>query len=386
MNALKKNPKLLFVVTEDWYFVSHRLALAQAALKAGFDVSVATRVRLHGAEIEHAGIHLIPIKLRRKSANPYSELMAIAELISIYRRERPDIVHHVAMKPILYGSIAAWLTGVRNVINAIAGMGYIFVSSSSSARVIRWVVKKAFRILFSRENSKVIVQNADDLNFLQENLNIKAANLVLIRGAGVDTRKFIASPEPDGRIIVVLPARMLWDKGVGEFVEAARILREQGSDARFILAGGLDEANPAAIPTEKLSEWNQHADVEWWGHSESMADIYAQSHIICLPSYREGLPKALLEAAASGRPIVTTDVPGCREIVIDGHNGLLVPVKDGQALAKALGRLIADKELRVKMGSHGREMVETEFSEQRVFDQTLVLYRQLATRPAEGHA
>lgn len=370
--------KLLFLVTEDWYFCSHRLPLARAAKAAGYEVVVATRVSAHADAITAEGFKLIAIGLRRSSRNPWRELRAILEIAGIYRRERPDLVHHVALKPVLYGAIAARLARVPAVVNALAGLGFVFASATLKARLLRpWVVG-ALRLSIDADGSALIVQNPDDRKMLVEAGVVSAARVRLIRGSGVDVGRFATTPEPGGTPLVMLPSRLLWDKGVGEFVAAAQLLRERGVAARFVLVGDSDPETSAAIPVGQLQAWQSGGAVEWWGRREDMPAVLASSHVVCLPSYRgEGLPKVLLEAAACGRPLVATDVPGCREIVIDGGNGLLVPPRDAPALADAIGRLLADPDLRAAMGRRGRELVEAQFSEERVVAQTLALYREL---------
>lgn len=370
--------KLLFLVTEDWYFCSHRLPLARAAKAAGYEVVVATRVSAHADAITAEGFKLIAIGLRRSSRNPWRELRAILEIAGIYRRERPDLVHHVALKPVLYGAIAARLARVPAVVSALAGLGFVFASATLKARLLRpWVVG-ALRLSIDADGSALIVQNPDDRKMLVEAGVVSAARVRLIRGSGVDVGRFATTPEPGGTPLVMLPSRLLWDKGVGEFVAAAQLLRERGVAARFVLVGDSDLETSAAIPVGQLQAWQSGGAVEWWGRREDMPAVLASSHVVCLPSYRgEGLPKVLLEAAACGRPLVATDVPGCREIVIDGGNGLLVPPRDAPALADAIGRLLADPDLRAAMGRRGRELVEAQFSEERVVAQTLALYREL---------
>ncbi|MDD5035157.1 MAG: glycosyltransferase family 4 protein [Methylococcaceae bacterium] len=370
----RPRPKLLFFVTEDWYFCSHRLPLALAAQQAGFEVCVLTRVREHGERIRRAGLKLIPLELSRRGTNPLAELGLLLRLIAIYRREQPDLIHQVAIKPVLYGSLAARLAGIPHVVNAIAGLGWLFTSPSTKARLLGHSVVLAFRLLLNR--GKLIVQNPNDLEFLLK-LGIPPSRIALIQGSGVDVLEFSPSPEPSGPPLVMLPSRQLWDKGIGEFVAAARRLKNAGIAARFVLVGAPDAENPAAISERQLALWQQEGIVEYWGHRTDMAQVFSQAHIVCLPSYREGLPKALIEAAAAGRPIVTTDVPGCREVVRDGENGLLVPVKAVEALADALTKLIEDSSLRARMGAKGREMAVESFSQERICAETLALYRQL---------
>lgn len=374
--------KLLFLVTEDWYFCSHRLPLARAAKAAGFEVIVATRVNQerHAAAIAAEGFRLIPLGLRRGGHNPLRELLAIGEIARIYRRERPDIVHHVALKPVLYGSLAARLARfarVPAVVNALAGMGFIFASDSFKARLLRPFVARAFRLLLNAGRSVLILQNPDDRQMLVEQGVVEPGRVRLIRGSGVDIRRFAPTPEPGGMPLVILPSRLLWDKGVGEFVEAARRLRAQGVSARFALVGDSDPENSAAIDDAQLAEWAASGVVEWWGRRDDMPEVFAQANVVCLPSYREGLPKVLLEAAACGRALVATDVPGCREIAIDGHNSLLAPVRDAVGLAAAIRRLVEDARLRGEFGQRGRALVEAELSEERVIEQTLAVYREI---------
>lgn len=373
-------PKLLFLITEDWYFCSHRLPLARAAIKAGFDVVLLSNVQSHGEQIRAEGIKVIPLVLQRRSMNPLRELKTLLQIVRVYRSEKPDIVHHVAMKPVLYGSMAAFLTGIPRVVNALAGMGYLFISESLKTRVLRAGIKRLFRFLLGRQNSLLILQNPDDAQMFVASGMVAETRIRLIRGSGVDVSVFVPTPEPPSPVTVVLPARMLLDKGVVEFVETARILTSQGCTARFVLVGKCDTENPAAISEEQLASWQQEQIVQWWGHQADMAALLSQAHIVCLPSYREGVPKALLEAAACGKAIVSTEVPGCREIVRDGVNGLLVPIRNSTALAEALHKLIYNRNLRQSMGAKGREMVLAEFSEQIVIRETLAVYRELLSQ------
>jgi len=372
---MNRRPKLLFVVTEDWYFVSHRLPLAVAAQKAGFDVSVATRVGEHGETILDAGIRLIPFSLSRRRGNPLRE---VAALVRLYCRERLDIVHHVALKPVLYGALAARLAGVHHVVNAVAGLGWLFTSSGLAARTLRPVICWLLAWLLGAPHSRTIVQNPDDFGQLTK-MGVPEDRLRLIRGAGVDTEIFTPALEsPPEPVTVLFSARMLWAKGVGEFIEAARLLTQAGVKARFLLVGEPDANSPASVPMATLHAWHGQNGVEWWGHRDDMPAVFHTAHIVCLPSYyREGLPKVLLEAAACGLPIVTTDAPGCREIVSDGDNGFLVPVRNAQALALALRSLIDNAALRAKMGQRAREIVLAEFSQEQVIAETLAVYQEL---------
>jgi len=366
-------PKLLFLVTEDWYFVSHRLSIAIAAREAGYDVAVATRAKQHVEIIQKAGIRVIPFELSRRIGNPLAELMG---LFLLYRRERPDIVHHVALKPVFFGALAARLAGLSAQVNAVAGLGWLFISRSRTARWMSPVIRLILARLLNAPRCRVIVQNPDDAELLKE-AGVTESHLRMIRGSGIDTSEFSPFPEPPEPICVVLASRILWDKGVSEFVKAARQLKKEGVKASFILVGKPDLDNPASVPEKTLHAWQKEEIVEWWGYREDMIAVFHAAHVVCLPSYREGLPKVLLEAAACGRPIVATDVPGCREVVREGENGLLVPVRDAQALSEALLYLIKNSELRSQMGRRGREIVLKEFSSEKVIAQTLSLYKEL---------
>jgi len=368
--------RLLFLVTEDWYFVSHRLPLALAAKEAGYEVAVATRPGNDVQAIEVAGIDLVPFEMDRRGMNPLKELGTVFRLARLLRRESPDLLHLVALKPVLLGNLAARLAGVKQRVSAVAGMGFLFTEGGRGGLLMPLVCRLLGRSL---RGGLVIVQNPDDAALL-EGLGVPADSLRLIRGSGVDLARFRVEPEPGGTPVVMLPSRMLWDKGVGEFVEAARRLKEQGVEARFVLVGAPDPANPAAVPGDRLEAWQAEGLVEWWGHREKMEAVLPQAHLVCLPSYREGLPKVLLEAMACGRAVVTCDVPGCREAVAQGENGLLVPARDAGALAHAIGQLLEDGPLRRRFGAAGRERAERLFSTEQVARETLGVYQELLER------
>lgn len=364
---------LLFLVSEDWYFCSHRLPIARAARDAGMKVTVACRVRDHGDAIRKEGFDLHPIRLNRSGRNPIADVATILALRKLYRSVRPDIVHQVAVKPVLYGSIAAWLAGVPHVVNAMAGLGFVFISNGLFASLIRPVLRPVFRVLLNRPCSRLILQNGDDRALFQTRIGVRPDRIAIIRGSGVDTEAFTPAPEPDGPIVAACVSRMLWDKGIGELVEAARLLQRRGSGIVVRLVGPTDD-NPASIPQSTLDAWRAEGVVEMTGPTTDVAGIYARSHIAVLPSYREGLPKSLLEAASCGLPMVATDVPGCREICRDGETGLSVPVRAAEPLAEALARLADDPDLRRRLGRAARRAAETEFAEPVITRQTLALY------------
>lgn len=370
--------KVLYLVTEDWYFYSHRLPIASAAAKQGYDVVVATRVQKHGEAIAQKGMKVIPIRLRRRSKSPFNELIALIELCRIYHHERPDLVHHVSLKPVLYGSIAALVVRKPKVVNAIAGLGFVFTSQRLLARLLRPFVNMAFRLSFNRPGTKVIVQNPDDRALLVETLGVRADHVNLIRGSGVNVADYRVTDEPAGETTIALVSRMLWDKGIGEYVAAVELLKSRGLQFRALLIGEPDDENPASVERKQLASWHEQGNIEYLGYTDDVVQVWAKTHIAVLPSYYgEGVPKSLIEAASCGRAIVTTDMPGCREIVNDKVNGLLVPPRDIDALADAIAELLQDPQRRKKMGLKGRELVEREFSEQKILPETLSLYAEL---------
>jgi glycosyltransferase involved in cell wall biosynthesis len=379
--------KLVFFVTEDWYFCSHRLPLARAARDAGFDVVVACRVAAHGSAIRAEGFKLIPLRhFNRSIGNPLRELASLMEIAGIYRREKPDLIHQIAIKPVLLGSLAARLTGVPRMVNMIAGLGSIFTSASLKARLLRGPVKLAIRLLLNRKSARVIVQNPEDGRLLTDGGLIDPARLALIKGSGVDLAHYAATPEPatdDGRPpVAVQVSRMIWDKGAGVLVDAARILRARGIALRVILAGMPDPENMATIPEAQLQAWQDEGIVEWRGFCDDVPRLWRESHIAVLPSwYGEGVPKSLLEAAAAARPMVAVDGPGLREVAIDGETGFLVPARDAAALADALQQLAQDGALRRRMGEAARRRAEEHFGDATVVAATMALYRQLITPP-----
>ena len=372
-----KKIRVLYLVTEDWYFVSHRLGLAEAVRDAGCEVTVVTRLRDHAEVIRGAGFRLISFLLPRSKLSLISELKSIVNLVRIYRKEQPDLVHHVALKPCLYGSLAALFVPGAAVVNALTGLGFVFTAGHWLRRVLQPAVRLGGRYLFSRRKSRIIVQNPDDMDTLRAAGIIRRQGAAMIRGSGVDLDEFPSLPDPEGVPTVAMVSRMLWNKGVGELVEAARILRERGVRMRTILIGMPDPENPTNIPERQLCEWHDDGLIQWWGFRDVVADVWRQAHVAVLPSYREGLPKSLLEAAACGRPIVATDVPGCREIVENGANGILVPVRDAVALADALEKLLSDAALRRRMGAKSRHLVETRFHVGLVIRDTLDVYESL---------
>lgn len=376
--------RLLYLVNIPRFFVTHRMPLALAARDAGYDVHVATSMydEANVARILESGLPFHPLPLHQHSTSPIHEWEALRAIYQLYRQLRPDLVHQVTIKSILYGGLAARLLRVPAVVNAVTGLGYVFVAQGTKASALRQGAELAYRAALGHPNSCTIFQNPDDCALFISSGLISPEQAVVIKGSGVDVDVFKPQPESEGCPVILFAGRLMWQKGVGEFVEAAR--RLQGR-ARFVIAGFGEAGNPASVSPDKLEEWQRSGVIESWGHRADMPAVFAQSHIVCLPSYYgEGVPKVLIEAAACGRAVVTTDTPGCREIARQGENGLLVPAHDVDALCTALTELIDHPARRQQMGAAGRKIVEAEFSLAQVNAQTLALYEALLANKT-GH-
>lgn len=368
---------LLFVVAEDYFFVSHRMTLARMARDAGYRIVVATPVSTHRETIEKEGFRVVPLALKRGLRNPIADMRTVAELVRLYRDESPDIVHHLSLKAVLLGSIAARIAGVTRVVNALTGLGILFTGEGGGiARLVRGPVTYALRRLMRAPGSWTLVQNSDDL------ATIRAAGIgapertVLIKGSGVDIAKFSPQPEADGVPVAAMVSRLVGLKGVPDLVEAARYLKIKGTPIRVALVGSLDPYNPTAISQEQIESWVAEGAIEWWGQRSDISKVWAEAHIAVQPSRGgEGIPKTLLEAGACGRPLVTTDVPGCRELVTNDVDGFVVPPKSPKDLAEALGRLAEDSGLRRRLGAAARNTVESQHTDVAVASATLDVYR-----------
>ena len=373
-------PILVYLVTEDWYFVSHRLPMALAAQRAGYEVHVATHVVSDGEAIESYGFKLHPLNWQRGNTNPVAILAIIREIRGLYRQLAPDLVHHVALQPAIIGSLAA--LGLNMVcLNAVAGLGFVFTSRTVRARVTGAVMRFLIRGLFGRGRAAVLVQNPDD-RVVMEKLGIEQARIFLIPGSGVDTELLKPLPEPAGAVTAAFVGRLLDDKGLRTLIAAHDILFQRGRPVQLLIAGEPDPANPASIPADEIESWSRRPGLELLGQVDDIREVWKRAHIAVLPSRREGLPKSLLEAAACGRPMVATDVPGCREIARTGQNALLVPVDDPPSLAGAIDRLAQDGELRRRFGMAARHLAEAEFSAARIGHETAALYGRLLHAPA----
>ncbi len=370
--------KILFVVNEAKFFLSHRLPIAEEASSRGYEVMVACGEGTGEQKLVALNIKYRTLPLSRSGINPMEELRTFRTLLKIYREERPDLVHHITIKPVLYGTAAARWSKVPAVVNAVPGMGFIFTRRGQIAALRRSFVNLGYRIALSHSNMRVIFQNIEDMRGFLGHAIIGRHQAALIRGAGVDLNLFRSTPEPAGHITFVLVARMLRDKGVREFAEAAEIVKEQYPDWRFRLVGEVDPGNPSSLCREEIDAWQTRGVVEWLGQRDDVELVIAAAHVVCLPSYGgEGLPKALLEGAASGRAMIASDIPGCREVVRDEVTGITVPPRDAKALAQAMLRLGEDPPLRARFGRSARQKAEAVFSVEDVVRHTFLVYEEL---------
>jgi len=369
--------KLVYVVNEASFFLSHRLPLAAEALARGDEVVVACGEGTGEARLSAAGIRCRPFPLSRSGFNPLAELRSFYLLWRIYQDERPDLVHHVTIKPVIYGTPAARWSGVPAVVNAVPGLGFVFTRRGQLAKLRRAFVYLMYRLALSHPNMSVIFQNKDDMRMFIDSGVVDRRAVTLIRGSGVDLEEFRYLAEPPPPVTFLLVGRMLRHKGVVEYVQAAREVKTQHPDWCFQLLGDVDPGNPASLTQDQLRDWAQEGIVEWLGQRSDVADLMANAHVVVLPSYREGLPKTLLEAAASGRAMIASDISGCREVVRSEVTGLLVPIRTHEELASAMIRLGNNDELRQRFGRAAREKAEAVFSAEDVVRDTFLLYDQL---------
>jgi glycosyltransferase involved in cell wall biosynthesis len=375
---------LAYLVTEDWYFLSHRLPMATAAQRAGFEVHVITQVNEGRHAIEALGFRLHAVRWRRGSVNPFHFLFDIRAVRRIYRVVCPDLVHHVGLQSSIVGSLAA--AGSRFIrLNALTGLGFVFASANRKARGVRKILRMFLRYVLNHPRAAVLVQNADD-RLVVLGLGIDPDKVFTIAGSGVDTDRLRPLIEPAGAIKVGFVGRLLEDKGVRTLVAAHRLLIQRGLPIGLLIAGQPDPANPASIPESEIESWRKIPNIQLLGHVEDIRSVWAAAHIAVLPSRREGLPKSLLEAAACGRPIVASDVPGCRVIARAGINALLAPPDDAAALAAAIDQLARDPAMRRLFGEAGRRLAVDEFSSERIGQETVALYRLLLDRALAGVA
>ena len=378
--------KIIFFANTEWYLFNFRLSLAKALQAQGHEVLLISPPGEYGVRLQALGFRWEPLPMDRKSLNPLQELRLLAYLWRLYRREQPALAHHFTIKCVVYGSAAALLARVPARVNAVAGMGYVFTNGALKARLLRPVVRGLMKLVLNGRGARLILQNTDDMAAFAKAGLARPALTRLVKGSGVDLTRFVPRAQPAQAeqvshqaqpTRVVLAARLLWDKGIAEYVEAARQLKAKGLPIHFLLAGAPDPGNPAAIPQATLNDWQAQGLIKLLGQVSDMAALFASADMVVLPSYREGLPKSLIEAAACALPLVTTDAPGCREVVTHEVDGLLVPVKDATALANAIERLHRDPALAGRLGQAARARALREFDERIVIRQTLAVYGEL---------
>lgn len=373
--------RIVFVVNDAAMFLRSRAPIARALVDAGASPAVIAPEGPAVEQVRAAGFECRVVPLTRRGVDPLAERRSIAALTRAYGELKPDIVHHFTIKPVIYGGIAARRARVPSVVDTITGLGFVFASRSLRARALRPIVLAGYRLAFRHANTKVIFQNPSDQEAFERGGLLRNVRSALVVGSGIDLERFVPRALPETSVpLVVLPARMLRDKGVLEFVAAAKILHDEGHAVRMALMGDTDDGNPAAIARAQLEAWAQNGSVEWWGWRSDVVAAFHESSIVCLPSYREGSPRALMEAAACARPVVTTDVPGCRDVVRPHETGLVVPARDARALAAAIATLVEDRSLREKFGAAGRALAEREFGIDAVVASTLATYEEMIAR------
>lgn len=368
---------LLFVVNDASFFLSHRISLALAARRSGYTVRVATMPGPAVEKIRELGFEHFALPMSRSGRNPLNEVVTLFALFKLLWQLKPDVVHLVTIKPVIYGGIAARFAPVKGVVCAVSGLGFVFMTKGLKACLLRSVVKGLYRLAMRRKNVKVIFQNPDDRDVLLGVKAITSEQVEMIRGSGVDLSLYEVKPEPHGLPVVCFAARLLRDKGIYEFIEAVRVLRRKNVNARFVIAGDIDPGNPTSVSVSDLEQLRNEGVIELLGYQRDIAALFSSVNLVVLPSYREGLPKVLIEAAAAGRAVVTTDVPGCRDAIDPGVTGVLVPVRSVEALADAIELLINNEQSRQAMGKAGRQLAEREFGIEKVVARHLEIYEKV---------
>ena len=372
-NKNKKN--IFFVVNADWFFLSHRLPIARKALEEGYSVHLATEITTRRKEIERYGIHIHEVKFKRSSTSLFNSIFLFIKLLRIFKSTKPDLIHLVTIKPVIIGGIAAhFLKKSTKIVISISGLGFIFIDKGFKALLRKKIILFFYKFVFMHKHYKVIFQNKTDLKNICDYTNLPIEKTILIQGSGVDLNKYKFSKIPSSKPIVLFPARLLESKGIYEFILSAKRLRNLG---RFVIVGKLDLEARQCIKLNELKNLENKGIIEYWGESFDMPKIFALSYMVVLPSYREGMPKSLLEAAASGRAIVTTDVPGCKDAIINGKTGVLVPSQDPLALTNEIGKLLKNPDLVNNMGIEGRRLAENNFDINKVVKTHLEIYQNL---------
>ena len=376
---MKKDKKIIILVNYLSFFFSHRLPIGEALLAKGFEVFIGYG-ELRGADpkiLEQKGFKVNFIPMQPAGFNLFKELKTLYYIWVFFKKVKPDIVHLITIKPYLYGGIISRLIGIQCLVSAVSGLGTLFIKKDFKSKFLRFITYPLYKIAFNHSNQKIILQNKDDLNLLNNWGVINLSKIKLLNGSGVKLENFKNFDEPNGEITICFAARLLRDKGVYEYISAAQLLKKRGIKARFLLAGDLDANNPSGLSLTDLDKLRNDNYVKFIGHHQDIPSLYEKSHIICLPSYREGFPKSLIEAAAANRAVVTTDVPGCRDAIIPNKTGLLVPVRDFKKLADALQCLIENPEKRIAMGVAGRKLAEKEYPIEKIVTDHLNIYQEL---------
>lgn len=372
--------KIVLYANTDWYLYNFRINLGRALKALGIEVVMVTPPGPYGPHLRAAGFRWIPVQMNRRSLNAMSELRLLFELTRLYRKEHPNLVHHFTVKCVVYGTIASLCSGVKSRINAVTGLGHVFISNTLKARALRIPVRSLLRLALCGEKSRLILQNQDDSNLFQKQKLVRPEQIRIIRGSGVDIKHFSPSQRhnsTESTFRVLLATRLLREKGVYEYIRAARDVNRVYPYIEFLMAGAPDDGNPSSITPLQLSEWREKGLVKVLGQVVNMAELLKQVDLVVLPSYREGTPKILLEAAASGLPIVTTDVPGCREVVTHELNGILIPARDAPALSQAILYLARNRDLARSMGKKGREKIILDFQDSNIIKETISVYQEL---------
>jgi glycosyltransferase involved in cell wall biosynthesis len=376
------NKKIVFFANTDWYLYNFILSLLNAFKEKGWEVVAISPKGNYSERLVAMGIRWISFDFSTKSMNPLKELSVLLRLVRLFKEERPSIIHNFTIKCVLYGSIAAKFTGGIPVVNAVTGLGYIFTDKGFKVSLVRPLIERFYKYAFTMNNIRVIFQNEDDRSFFVKSGLVDKDKTIVIRGSGVDCEWFKPVHNEGGAkerpVQVLFASRMIREKGVYELIEAARILKKEGVPVEFLFAGGRYPENPSSLTADDIENIKKEGVVQYLGHVDDMPQLISESDIVALPSsYREGTPRILIEAAAMEKPVVATDIPGCRGLVKNEVNGILVPVNNVNALVNAIRKLVENNELRVVMGRKGREIVKEEFDESIIVENTLNVYKEL---------
>ena len=370
--------KILFIINNLNFFLSHRLPVALAAKQNGFEIHIAAPHNNSEDKILKQGFYFHPVRIYRSSINPFKEILSFYDLYKLQKKLKPDVVHLVTIKPVIYGGITARFAKIKNIVAAVPGLGSAFREDGFKGWILHKIIGWLYKAALGNKNAIVIFQNEDDKKVITKLCKLSEDQIKLIPGSGVNLNEYQFLPEPDGVPVLIMASRLLKDKGVPEFINAAKILKERGVAADVLLAGEIDPENPTSVTAEELNEWKKEEAVKILGFRSDIADLFSKSNIVIFPSsYREGLPKVLVEAAACGRAVVTTNAPGCRDAIIPNKTGILVPVKSAVAIADAAEYLINNSEIRKAFGKAGREFAEQVFDIENIVEEHLKIYRKL---------